>query len=390
MGTNPQRRANAELVYKSQPGADARMPKTTDESTHDTTRALCAWPWSGTPSVHINRDGLINQTFVVITNNVPTAVLQRLNTSIFSPSVHEDIEAITTHLAAAKLPTPRLLRTIDGCLWHTLDDGSVWRCLSYEGDRTVHKVESHHHAWEAAYLVARFHAALHNLEWDFRSVRVGVHDTQKHVEALVLANDTHRHHRLHDDVSRVTDGVLTQWTQWDGPRDLPPRVIHGDLKISNIRFLGTHAHCLVDLDTTARSTFDVDLGDALRSWCNSASENATEATFDPVAFAAAALGYHQGVATFQSDTDRGAEVAPSTEEWDSVVPGVERITLELAARFARDALEERYFGWDPRVGSRGDHNLLRARGQLALAQSIHSSAAKAERILATVRQMFRS
>ncbi|MCA9494553.1 MAG: hypothetical protein KC621_31715, partial [Myxococcales bacterium] len=62
----------------------------------------------------------------------------------------------------------------------------------------------------------------------------------------------------------------------------------------------------------------------------------------------------------------------SDEEWASIVPGVERICTELAARFARDALEERYFGWNPRFGGRGEHNLLRARGQAALARSVRA------------------
>ena len=56
---------------------------------------------------------------------------------------------------------------------------------------------------------------------------------------------------------------------------------------------------------------------------------------------------------------------------ERIVPGVERICLELAARFAADALNESYFGWDSAVApGRGEHNLLRARGQLALALEV--------------------
>ena len=69
----------------------------------------------------------------------------------------------------------------------------------------------------------------------------------------------------------------------------------------------------------------------------------------------------------------------------SVVPGVERITLNLAARFAADALEESYFGWDPGKGGRGEHNLLRARGQAALLRSIHGRRAELEAALGRAR-----
>ena len=51
----------------------------------------------------------------------------------------------------------------------------------------------------------------------------------------------------------------------------------------------------------------------------------------------------------------------------SLALGLERVSLELAARFATDALCESYFGWDPeRFPSAGEHDRVRARGQLSL------------------------
>jgi hypothetical protein len=47
--------------------------------------------------------------------------------------------------------------------------------------------------------------------------------------------------------------------------------------------------------------------------------------------------------------------------------------IELAARFAVDAFDGSYFGWDPsRFPSRRAHNLVRARGQLALGLSVRA------------------
>ena len=52
---------------------------------------------------------------------------------------------------------------------------------------------------------------------------------------------------------------------------------------------------------------------------------------------------------------------------------VETITLELAARFCADALEESYFGWNKEVfSSASAHNLHRAKIQLGLARSVGS------------------
>ena len=55
------------------------------------------------------------------------------------------------------------------------------------------------------------------------------------------------------------------------------------------------------------------------------------------------------------------------EEIESLAHGIERLTIELAARFSTDILEEDYFGWNPDLfGSAAEHNLSRARGQLSL------------------------
>ncbi|MBL8945157.1 MAG: hypothetical protein JNK45_18470, partial [Myxococcales bacterium] len=56
-------------------------------------------------------------------------------------------------------------------------------------------------------------------------------------------------------------------------------------------------------------------------------------------------------------------------------------TLELAARFAADALRERYFGWDAsRFPARGEHNLVRAKGQWSLHAQV--LATRAQRLAA--------
>ena len=69
----------------------------------------------------------------------------------------------------------------------------------------------------------------------------------------------------------------------------------------------------------------------------------------------------------------------SPVERQALVPGIERIALELASRFCRDVVEDRYFGWDgQRFPSRAAHNMFRARGQLALARSVRQRRLEAE------------
>jgi len=143
---------------------------------------------------------------------------------------------------------------------------------------------------------------------------------------------------------------------------LAPRVCHGDLKFNNVLFAGAsppgdaQALCLIDLDTVGPQPLAFELGDAWRSWCNRSGEDEPEATLDLGVFAASLHGYRQAY---------GRSLSP--DERRALLLGPEWISLELAARFAADALNEKYFGWNPRrFASRGAHNLVRAQGQLSL------------------------
>ena len=104
----------------------------------------------------------------------------------------------------------------------------------------------------------------------------------------------------------------------------------------------------------------LELGDAMRSWCNPAGEDASATEVDLAVFSALVQGY--------ASTTRGDVLA---EERDALVTGFAQISLELTARFLADALNERYFGWNAaRYATRGDHNLVRARGQWALHNAV--------------------
>lgn len=333
---------------------------------------LDAWTWNGPVTARAAAGGLINQTWWVHdAHGAPTAVVQRLNTDIFVPEVHEDIEAVTAHLAGKGLATPRLVRTAEGALWATTPDG-VFRALTLVGDRTVDALDDPDDARSAAALVGRVHAAVADLDHRFRSVRPGVHDTDAHAATLERALADHPGHRLREAVAPLAEALLDAWRTWDGPRALPPRIIHGDLKISNVRFAGPDAVALIDLDTWQVGTLDAELGDAMRSWCNRSGEDVTETRVDLTIFAAAMAGY-------------AATGTASEAEWSGMAPGLERIALELSMRFAADALNESYFGFDPALG-RGEHNLLRARGQHALAQAARAARPDLDRAVEAARR----
>lgn len=322
---------------------------------------LHAWPALAPLALAPITVGRINATWRVDGPAGPVAVVQRLNTSIFDKVLHEDLDAVTTHLAAKGLLTPRLLRTASGALFH--EDGSgVWRALSWVGTRTPESFASLDEAWSAGRLVGRFHAALDDLAWTFRNPRKGVHDTPRHAAALVDALARHADDPLHPRVAALGRRLLDRWEALRTTLPaLPERVVHGDLKITNLRFDGPEAVALVDLDTLQRDTLGAELGDALRSWCGPVGEVGPEPTFDLDVFRAAIDGWKAGMGS--SPIPEGLEAA--------LLPSVERIATELAMRFAADALNRAYFAWDrERWPDRGEQMLAAALGQEGVAEAV--------------------
>jgi Ser/Thr protein kinase RdoA (MazF antagonist) len=320
--------------------------------------------------------GLINQTFLLTTHG-NHAVLQRL-APIFSPIINENIVAVTAALAAAGLTTPRLLPTRDGRLWLELggNDG-VWRLQTFVPGASFDKVQNPAQACAAGALVARFHRALDGLAHSFRGLREGVHDTGKHLLRLREALAVHADHRLIARAGPLADAIFTRAQDLPPLPDLPPLLCHGDLKLNNILFAGEappaseQALCLIDLDTVGPMPLAYELGDAWRSWCNLSGEDATAARIDVEIFRASFAGYASGIGRDLTKAERQA-----------LLGGVEWISLELASRFAADALVEDYFGWDPRrFSSRGEHNLVRGRGQLALHEAFVATRGERAEIL---------
>jgi len=335
-------------------------------------RALRAWPALAGAAVRPLGAGLINQTFLV--EGERRWVLQRVS-DIFSPAIHDNILAVTERLAAAGLQTPRLLRTAAGAPCARAE--GIWRVLSFVEGVSFDVVDGPEQARAAGALVARFHAALDGLPHTFVGMRTGVHDTPAHLEKLTTAIAADSGHRLQQPVAALAAEILAGARALPSLPLLPDRICHGDLKFNNVLFAGPaqqdrrRAVCLIDLDTVGPGSLAFELGDAWRSWCNRAGEDVTEAILDLELFAASLSGYCEGLGrTLSSDEAR------------ALLLGVEWVSLELAARFAADAIRESYFGWDPgRYPGRGEHNLVRARGQWSLHGALLASRDERARLL---------
>jgi Ser/Thr protein kinase RdoA (MazF antagonist) len=319
--------------------------------------------------------GLIHESFGV-RDGAAEYVLQRVS-PIFAPGIHDNILAVTEHLHAKGIETLRLVPTRGGALFADLGEAGRWRLVTRVRGVVFDTCASPAQARAAGALVARFHGALADLDHVFRPLGIVLHDTEAHLAALEAALRAHRSHPLWDAVAALAAEILPAARAGVGIGGLPARIAHGDLKFNNVLFAGEGAQereravSLIDLDTLSRLPLWVELGDAWRSWCNRRGEDSAEAELDLGLFRASAEGW------------LGALGFPLLAgELESLALGLERIALELAARFAADALVESYFGWDPaRFASRGEHNLLRARGQLSLFRQARETRSERQRAL---------
>jgi Ser/Thr protein kinase RdoA (MazF antagonist) len=303
--------------------------------------------------------GLINATWYVRSRAGAPLVLQRVN-PVFPAEVNLDIDVVTRHLAAKGLATPLLVPRRGGALW--LEHDGVWRVLTRIPGVSRDSLGSAAQAREAGRVLADFHRAVGDLDHTFRNTRLGVHDTARHVQSLHDALREHAAHRDIDTIRPLAERVLAAHARLPALPASRDRIVHGDPKISNVMFApdGDRALCLIDLDTLARMPVVLELGDALRSWCNPAAEDAVSSRFARPLFEAAVAGYAAAARGF---------LAP--DEWSAIPEGTATITVELAARFCVDAIREKYFRWDPRrYPSASAHNQARTRGQLQVAEAV--------------------
>jgi len=314
--------------------------------------------------------GLINRTWHVRSRSGEPLVLQRVN-PIFPDAVNDDIDALTRHLASRGLVTPRLVPPIGGGRSFRFD-GETWRVLTAIDGVAKDALESAGEAREAGRILATFHRAVADFQAGLANARLGVHDTARHLARLRRALDEHRAHAEIARVRPLAERVFEHASRLPPLPKAADRVVHGDPKISNILFdRAGRALCLIDLDTLARMPIALELGDAMRSWCNPNPEDSPDSHLSLPLFAAAVEGYAEAAGGLLDES-----------EWSAIPDATLTITVELAARFCTDALEERYFRWDPeRYGSSSAHQQARVDGQLALAASIEAELGEMRRIV---------
>ncbi len=311
--------------------------------------------------------GIINNTYRVLTED-GQYILQRLG-AIFTAGTALDSMHVAQHLAAQNLPTPVYRTTANGEPYTVDEEGRVWRVMTAVDGETFDVMPDISYAREAGRILATFHQAMKDFDPSGLHSPLRLHQTPQILAALRQRLPEILTHATSDEERQRFESIAPLLEEYTIDPTLDVTVVHGDPKISNIMFKDGKGVCMIDLDTCMRHSSLVDIGDALRSWCRLSEEDNTQGYFSIDAFREAMQGY------------LAQRPLPA-----SLYPAITRsgimITLELAARFANDIVDDSYFGWDStKFASRREHNRVRVETLIAYAHDTIAHLAEMQTVL---------
>jgi hypothetical protein len=312
-------------------------------------------------------------------------LLQKINTHVFPDpaALMENIERVTTHLAAKQSGDSRRVLTLIGTrdgragqepqAWLMDEDGSCWRMYEFiEGARSYDVVETAAQAYEAARAFGEFQSTLADLPAPrLHETIPGFHSTPKRLGALKRAIESDALGRAEGAEREITFALARESvTRLLVEAGLPERVTHNDTKINNVLLDERTGKgiCVIDLETVMPGLAPFDFGDMVRTMSCRAAEDERDLSLvrmEMGMFEALARGY-LSVADFLLDLEKRM-----------LVQAGRVITLEQGIRFLTDYLEgDMYF-----KVHRAGHNLDRARAQIRLVESLEDQAAAMERVV---------
>jgi Ser/Thr protein kinase RdoA (MazF antagonist) len=320
--------------------------------------------------------GNVNDTFLLTLATGEERILQRVNPAVFPEPllVIRNLRRVCDHLQAASagqvtaappFQPVHLYHGRAGGDVYLAEDGAAWRLLGrINGGHTRQAISTANQARELGRGLGLFHRLLSTLDPSVLADPLpGFHVTPRylaHYDRICARAGNSMwqadpYCRLFIEERRSTAGLLE-----DARERLAAGVIHGDPKVANFLFDEKRelVISLIDLDTVQPGLLLHDLGDALRSCCNTAGETPAapeRALFAPGLFTAWLEGYCAE-----------ARSLVTVEDLNLLVDAVALIAFELGLRFYTDYLEgDRYF----KVADPGQ-NLRRALTQFQLARSI--------------------
>lgn len=318
-------------------------------------------------------NGNINDTYRIdfeIGGEQKTALLQRLNHRVFQQPeyVMDNTLRICRHLAAQDYPYQIAMPVpaLDGNFLCQDEAGNYWRVFPFfKNSFSPEAVSDPLTAYEAARAYGSFARALRNFPADTLAETIpGFHDTDQrwaYFLKILEENPAQRAAACQPEIEAVFSAkpVFDKISLLKKSGELPLRVAHNDTKAGNVLFdlSSQKALAVIDLDTVMPGTLLSDFGDMVRTFAPDCSEDAaTPPTLRVDVLNALKRGFVEKTANFLAKA-----------EAENLMLGAAWIIGEQALRFLTDWLEgDVYY-----KTASPNHNLIRARNQLALLRTMN-------------------
>lgn len=317
-------------------------------------------------------------------------VLQRINQNVFREpeKLMENIVRVTAYLRQRIAETGgdparetlRFLTDGEGKPYYLDPVGEYWRCSDYiEGADSYDTLADPELFRQGGLAFGRFHRLMADFPSESLYIPIrGFHDTAGRLEAFKKAAAEDRIGRaaaVREEIQFFlsNQNYATAFSALLQDKKML-RVTHNDTKLNNVLFdrATRRGLCVIDLDTVGPGLAMHDFGDAVRSGCNPAGESPADlglVRFDLALFVSFAQGYLSGAAGALSEAE--IRLFPM---------GALVMTYECGLRFLTDYLQgDVYF----RITS-PDHNLLRARAQIALFRDMQGKWAPMNAIISRI------
>lgn len=314
-------------------------------------------------------NGHINTTFLIKTKSSKYYVLQKINDSVFKDvdKLMKNIYRTTNFLKSKGYETLEVIKTKNNKLYYE-DESGYYRLYLYIENVTCYEGVND---LDMVYNTAKAFGLLHKSLCDFDASTLydiipDFHNTKKRYEALLEAIKSNKFNRAKDcqkelefikkhekDYSVIVDGIER--------KEIKLTVTHNDPKINNVLFdnVTGDIRAVIDLDTVMPGSYLYDYGDALRSLFTGEYEDSQDLSKVGIDYPVFEM-YTKGYLSEMKDILNDKEVS-------FLAFSIFLLAVELSMRFLTDYLNgDIYF-----KTLYPEHNLIRARTQIKLANDIY-------------------
>lgn len=339
--------------------------------------------------------GNINGTFLVTLDSVEQQhfILQRINQNVFHQPelVMRNMSTFTNHVrqrlqnsplsSNRRWEVPKVLLTNNNQDHFVEAENSFWRAIGFiDKAETFDTIKDSKHASEVGFALGMFHNLISDLPVDkLADTLPGFHVTPTYLKQYENVETQFHVSSKSPEVEFCTEFINSRknWAQVLENAQLQKRLhlrpIHGDPKVNNVMIDSTsgQAISIIDLDTVKPGLIHYDIGDCLRSGCNSLGEETEHwerVSFDTNICESILGGYLLVAKDFLTEND-----------YIYMYDAIRLIAFELGLRFFTDYLAGNiYF-----KVKYPEHNLFRALVQFKLTESIEIQESEIRKIISS-------